>query len=88
MAKAGSGCNKEKATNRIDVNNMLKKKVHKVQVGLELPNCLWNAAYAILHTGAGPNIFKMDGMVPSWKVASSVLSWRGCVLQQAHHFES
>lgn len=33
-----------------------------------LPNCPWELVYAILDTGAGPNIIQSDAIDPSWKV--------------------
>lgn len=69
MIKTGNASNKEEAVKLFDVITMLKKKSYNVKVDLELSDCPGKIAYAILTSGAVPNIIKLIAMDPTRTVA-------------------
>lgn len=67
MVKAGIAAKKERAANLLDIIRMPRAQNYKVQATLGLPNCPRKVAHAILDTGAGPKLTRLELMDPPWR---------------------
>lgn len=65
VMKVGIAGNKERTIKVLDGNHMMEAENYKVQMTLGLLNCTWKVAHAIMDTGAGPNLIKLEPMDPS-----------------------
>lgn len=69
LEKAGITANVKKAVALLDLCRLLKTQTYKAQITIDLSYCPWNVVHAILDTGAGPNLLRMDAMDASCRTS-------------------
>lgn len=63
------GDKNEGEVNSLDIKDMLKFRVHLVQVTFGLPNCPWERNHAFVDTRAGPNLMQTGAIESLCKTA-------------------
>lgn len=67
----------EKAAALLALNHTLMKRCYKIQITMGLPSCPQKVEHAILNTGTGPDLIRLDEMDEIWIASATRIKPEG-----------